>query len=76
VLAFDNMSGDPKQEYFSDGITEEIITGLSRYLISLSLLELSLSQGHSVLEVGRRLGCAMCWKAGARKDQSGSRLSS
>ncbi len=29
VLAFDNMSGDPKQEYFSDGITEEIITALS-----------------------------------------------
>lgn len=30
VLPFDNMSGDPKQEYFVDGITEDIITGLSR----------------------------------------------
>jgi adenylate cyclase len=30
VLAFDNMSGDPEQEYFSDGITEEIITALSK----------------------------------------------
>ncbi len=29
VLAFDNMSGDPEQEYFSDGITEDIITALS-----------------------------------------------
>ncbi len=30
VLPFDNMSNDPEQEYFSDGITEDIITGISR----------------------------------------------
>jgi len=30
VLPFTNMSGDPEQEYFSDGISEDIITGLSR----------------------------------------------
>ena len=28
VLPFNNMSGDPKQEYFADGMTEDIITGL------------------------------------------------
>jgi adenylate cyclase len=30
VLPFDNLTGDPQQEYFSDGMTEEIITGLSK----------------------------------------------
>ncbi|MCH8888066.1 MAG: adenylate/guanylate cyclase domain-containing protein [SAR324 cluster bacterium] len=30
VLAFDNMSGDPEQDYFSDGISEDIITDLSK----------------------------------------------
>jgi TolB-like protein/Tfp pilus assembly protein PilF len=31
VLAFENMSGDPEQEYFSDGIVEDIITDLSKF---------------------------------------------
>jgi len=30
VLSFDNLTGDSDQEYFSDGITEEIITALSK----------------------------------------------
>src|SRR5260370_612139 len=31
VLPFQNMSGDPEQEYFADGIVEDIITGLSKF---------------------------------------------
>ena len=31
VLAFDNLSGDPDQEYFADGVAEDIITGLSKF---------------------------------------------
>ena len=31
VLSFDNLSGDPEQDYFADGMTEDIITGLSRF---------------------------------------------
>jgi adenylate cyclase len=30
VLPFDNMSGEPDQEYFADGISEDLITALSR----------------------------------------------
>jgi adenylate cyclase len=37
VLPFKNMSGDPEQQYFSDGITEDIITELSRFR-SLSVI--------------------------------------
>ena len=35
VLPFANMSGDPEQEYFADGITEDIITGLSKFRLFL-----------------------------------------
>ena len=37
VLPFENMSGDPEQEYFADGISEDIITGLS-HMISLFVI--------------------------------------
>jgi len=60
VLAFDNLSGDPKQEYFSDGITEEIITGLSKmpYLFVIARNSSFAFKGKpvSVQEVGKKLG--------------------
>jgi TolB-like protein len=36
VLPFTNMSADPEQEFFADGIAEDVITALSRYHYSLS----------------------------------------
>ena len=60
VLAFTNMSGDPAQEYFSDGITEDIITELSRFSELFVIARNSSFQykGKSidVRQVGRELG--------------------
>ena len=60
VLPFENMSGDPEQGYFSDGITEDIITELSKFR-SLFVIARSSSfsfrgQSPEVKEVSRRLG--------------------
>ena len=60
VLAFTNFSGDPEQEYFSDGITEDIITELSRFR-SLSVMARHSSfvfKGKAITarEVGEELG--------------------
>jgi TolB-like protein len=35
VLPFENLSGDPEQEYFADGIVEDIITALSRFALAV-----------------------------------------
>ena len=60
VLAFTNMSGDPGQEYFSDGITEDITTELSRFSELFVIARNSSFQykGKSVdvRQVGRELG--------------------
>ena len=60
VLPFENMSGDPEQEYFSDGITEEIITALSK-VPDLSVIARNSSftykgKSVSIPVVGRELG--------------------
>ena len=60
VLAFTNMSGEPEQEYFSDGITEDIITELSRFS-ELFVIDRNSSfrfKGRSpdIRQVGRELG--------------------
>ena len=60
VLAFTNMSGDPEQEYFSDDISEDIITDLSK-LSELSVIARNSSFTYKgkpvdVKQVGRELG--------------------
>ena len=60
ILPFTNMSGDPEQEYFSDGITEDIITDLSK-IAGLTVIARNSSftyKGRSVdiRTVGRELG--------------------
>jgi TolB-like protein/Flp pilus assembly protein TadD len=60
VLPFTNMSGDPEQEYFSDGITEDIITELSRFrslfVIARNSTFVYKGRAADVGEVGRALG--------------------
>src|SRR5262245_567842 len=71
VLAFENMSGDPEQEYFADGMVEEIITALSRFK-SLFVIARNSSftfkgKAFDVKEVGRRLGVRYVLEGSVRK---------
>jgi adenylate cyclase len=60
VLPFQNMSGDPEQEYFVDGMAEEIITGLSRlhwlFVIARNSSFTYKGRAVDVKQVGRELG--------------------
>jgi TolB-like protein len=71
VLPFQNMSGDPEQEYFVDGLVEDIITGLSRFK-SLFVIARNSSfayKGKSpdVRQVGRELGVRYVLEGSVRK---------
>jgi adenylate cyclase len=71
VLPFENMSGDPEQEYFADGMVEEIITALSRFK-SLFVIARNSSftfkgRAVDVKEVGRRLGVRYVLEGSVRK---------
>jgi len=71
VLPFTNMSNDPEQEYFSDGITEDIITGLSKIpgLLVISRNSTFVYKGKAVKaqEVGQELGVEYLLEGGIRK---------
>ena len=71
VLPFNNMSGDPEQEYFSDGITEDIITDLSK-VSGLSVIARHSSFSYKgkplkVQQIGRELGVDFMFEGSVRK---------
>jgi len=71
VLPFQNMSGDPEQEYFVDGIVEDIITGLSRmkwlYVIARNSSFAYKGRAVDVKQVGRDLGVRYVLEGSLRK---------
>jgi len=71
VLPFENMSGDPEQEYFADGIVEEIITALSRFrqlfVIARNSSFTYKGRAVNVKQVGCELGVRYVLEGGVRK---------
>jgi adenylate cyclase len=79
VLPFANMSGDPEQEYFADGMVEEIITALSRmrWLFVIARNSSFTYKGKPVdlRQVGRELGVLYVLEGSVRKAASQVRIS-
>ena len=71
VLPFQNMSGDPEQEYFADGMVEDIITGLSRikwlFVIARNSTFTYKGRAVDVKQVGRELGVRYVLEGSVRK---------
>ena len=71
VLPFQNMSGDPEQDYFADGMVEDIITGLSRikwlFVIARNSTFAYKGSAIDVKKVGRELGVRYVLEGSVRK---------
>jgi len=71
VLPFQNMSGDPEQEYFADGMVEEITTALSRFkwlfVVDRNSSFTCKGKAVEIKEVGRRLGVRYVLEGSVRK---------
>src|SRR6266478_2224802 len=71
VLPFQNMSGDPEQEYFADGIVEDIITALSRFkalfVIARNSSFVYKGRAVDVKQIGRELGVRYVLEGSVRK---------
>ena len=76
VLPFQNMSGDPEQDYFADGMVEDIVTGLSRikwlFVIARNSSFVYKGRAVDVRQAGRALGVRYLVEGGVRR--SGSRV--
>jgi TolB-like protein len=76
VLAFSNMSGNPEEDYFADGMAEEIITGLSRcawlFVIARNSSFTYKGRAVDVRQVGRELGVRYVLEGSVRR--AGNRL--
>jgi len=76
VLPFQNMSGDPEQEYFADGISEDIITGLSKlrwfFVIARNSSFIYKGKSIDIKRVARELGVRYVLEGSVRK--GGNRL--
>ncbi len=79
VLAFDNLSGDPEQEYFSEGIAEDIITGLSRlrwlFVIARTSTFAYKEKAQDVRRVASELGVRYVLEGSVRKAGNMVRIS-
>ena len=71
VLPFQNMSGEPEQEYFADGVVEEIITSLSRikwlFVIARNSSFIYKGKAVDVRQIGRELGVRYVIEGSVRK---------
>ena len=76
VLPFNNMSGDPEQEYFSDGITEDIITDLSKvsglFVVARNTAFTYKGKSVRVQQISQELGVMFVLEGSVRK--AGSRV--
>ncbi|CAN7301507.1 winged helix-turn-helix domain-containing tetratricopeptide repeat protein [Rhizobium sp. LjRoot254] len=79
ILPFENMSGDPEQDYFSDGITEDIIAELGKFKEFLVIARNSSFQfrgkANDLAEVAKRLGVQYVVEGSVRKINNRVRVS-
>ena len=78
VLPFGNLTGDPAQEYFADGMVEEIITALSRirwlFVIARSSSFSYKGQNADIRKIGRELGVRYLLEGSVRRDAGRVRI--